>query len=320
MPDGEAEAQEGTDPEADGYVPPELRTLSWGPARSFLGLSPPESRWEGSRHVVLPVPYEATTSWGAGTGQGPDAILEASAHLETYDHELDAEPHARGICTLPPLELTDEGPEAAVRQLRAAYDALLEATGDRFVVALGGEHSISSAPIHAWQERLDGELSVLQLDAHTDLRPEYAGTPWSHASVMRRAMEATDRIVAVGVRSMTAGERELVRRGRPEVIFAEELRGDGRVPERAVEPLSEHVYVTFDVDFFDPSLMPATGTPEPGGGTWWDALDVLREVFRRRTVVGADVVELAPRRGEEASALTAAKIAYKMMGYRTGLG
>ena len=306
------------DPGGDGYVPPELESLSWGPARSFLGLPASETRWESASHVVLPVPYEATTSWGAGTGQGPDAILEASAHLETYDHELDAEPHAEGICTLPPLELTDEGPGAAVRQLRAAYDALLEAAGDRFVVALGGEHSISSAPIHAWQERLEGELSVLQLDAHTDLRPEYGGTPWSHASVMRRAMEATDRIVAVGVRSMTAGERELVRGGRPEVLFAEELRGEGWV-RRAVEPLGEYVYVTFDVDFFDPSLLPATGTPEPGGGSWWDALDLLRAVFERRTVVGADVVELAPRRGEEASALTAAKIAYKMMGYRTGL-
>lgn len=307
------DSPESTRPE----LPPELASLPWGTPRNFLGLPPGETRWEDAGFLVLPVPYESTTSWGGGARHGPDAILEASAYLETYDHELDAEPHRAGVCTLPPLELTDAGPREAVAELREAYGRILEAAADRFPVILGGEHSISSAPIRAWQERLDGELSVLQFDAHTDLRESYGGTPWSHACVMRRAMEATDRILAVGVRSMTAEERELVRRGRPEVVFAEELRRGDRDPERVLEPLGEDVYVTFDVDFFDPSLVPATGTPEPGGGDWWDAVELLRAVFRTRNVVGADVVELAPRRGEQASAITAAKVAYKMMGYRT---
>lgn len=298
-------------------LPPELASLPWGGARNFLGLPAEEGRWEDSRFLILPVPYEATTSWGEGTRNGPDAILEASAYLETYDHELDAEPHRAGICTLPALELTDAGPERAVGELREAYGRILDAGGDRFPLILGGEHSITSAPIRAWQERLDSELSVLQFDAHTDLRDSYGGTPWSHACAMRRAMESTDRILAVGVRSMTAEERELVRRERPEVVFAKELRRGDRDPERLLEPLGEDVYVTFDVDFFDPSLVPATGTPEPGGGDWWDAVDLLRAVFRTRNVVGADVVELAPRRGEEASAITAAKVAYRMIGYRT---
>jgi len=298
-----------------GDLPGRLKGHSWRPPESFLGLEPPLSDWERAVHVVLPVPYEATTSWGAGTRDGPAAILEASRYLELYDEELDAEPVVDGVCTLPALELTRTGPREAVSELGEVYRGLLDAAGDRFVVVLGGEHSISSAPALAWHERLGEKLSILQLDAHADLRDRYHDTPWGHASVMRRILDRTPRIVSVGVRAVTAEEREVIREREIPTIFAEELRREGWV-EKALAPLAENVYVTFDVDFFDPSLVPATGTPEPGGGDWWQALDLLRAVFRERNVVGADVVELAPRESHPASAVVAAKLVYKMIGYR----
>lgn len=297
-------------------LPPALADRAWAPPTgNFLGLAPEEARWADAAAVVLPVPYEATTSFGAGAREGPDAVLRASHHLELYDEELDAEPHREGVCTLPALELTGRGPGRAVAELAELYEVLLEEAGDRLVIALGGEHSISSAPALAWHDRLDGDLSVLQLDAHSDLRDSYGGTPWSHACVMRRILERTPEIVAVGVRALTREEREVVRERGIMTVFAEEMRRPGWV-EKAVEGLRDNVYVTFDVDFFDPSLVPATGTPEPGGGDWWQALDLVRAVFRERNVVGADVVELAPRAGDRASAVVAAKLVHKMIGYR----
>ncbi|MCY3600327.1 MAG: agmatinase [Gemmatimonadetes bacterium] len=280
-------------------------------------------RWEAARAVILPIPYEATTSWGTGTRDGPAAIIEASRYIEWYDEELDREPYEIGVCTLPSIDLGTVGPEPAIARLRALYDDLLEAAGDRFIIGLGGEHSISSAPAVAWADRLGGDLTILQFDAHTDLRDRHHDSPWNHACVMRRVLEhrpdggnradAAD-IVAVGIRALTREERDIIREHRVEVVYAHEMRRAGWV-ERAVKALGENVYITFDVDFFDPSLMPATGTPEPGGGSWWDALDLLSRVFGERNVVGADIVELAPRRGEEASAFTAAKLAYKMIGF-----
>lgn len=298
-------------------LPPSLRGRSWGPSLGdFLGLDPVS--WDEAHAVLLPVPYESTTSFGAGTRDGPEALLRASRYLELYDEELDAEPCEEGICTLPPLELTRAGPEAAVAELGRVYRDLLEAADGRFVVTLGGEHSLSAAPALAWHDRLEGDLSVLQLDAHSDLRDSYHGTPWNHACVMRRILDRTPEIVGVGVRALTREEREVIREHDVRTVFAEELRRPGWV-DRALERLRENVYVTFDVDFFDPSLVPATGTPEPGGGDWWQALDLLREVFRERNVVGADVVELAPRPDEDASAVVAAKLVYKMIGYRSHL-
>lgn len=286
----------------------------WGPSRDFLGLEPDDAAWEGAGAAILPVPYEATTSWGSGTREGPGAILEASRYVELYDEELDEEPWRVGIATLPELHLTAAGPEQAVAQLRSLYDDLLEVAAGRWILALGGEHSISSAPAAAWAERLKGDLSILQLDAHADLRDEWDGTPWSHACVMRRILEHTDRLVQVGLRALTREERSLIEARGLTAIYAYEMRHSGWV-ERAVDALGEHVYITFDLDFFDPSLVPATGTPEPGGGSWWDALDLLGEVFRARTVVGADIVELAPRSDEAPSATVAAKLAYKMVGF-----
>lgn len=300
-------------------VPEALRELGWELPHNFLGLDEEASAFERAKAVILPVPYEATTSYGAGTGSGPSAILEASRYIELYDQELDAEPYEVGVATLPALELTGAGPAEAVAELRAAYDRILDAGPGKFVIMLGGEHSISSAPILAWADRLAGEgrrLTVLQIDAHTDLRPEYEGSPYSHASVMYRVHDRVD-IVAVGIRALTREERELARGSdHIHIFFADDIHDGEAWMDDVLARLGEDVYITFDVDGLDPSLVPATGTPEPGGLGWYPVLKLLRRVFRERTVHACDVVELAPIPGFAAPDFLVAKLIYKMIGYR----
>jgi agmatinase len=229
-----------------------------------------------------------------------------------YDHELDAEPHEVGIHTLPELVLPDSGPGEALSELGEAVDLLLDA--GKFLVVIGGEHSISGPIIRAHADRMPkGSLSVLQLDAHTDLRAEYEGTPYSHACAMFTVHDRVT-LVPVGVRSMTSEERSLVRQNEISVIFGHELQGNDWI-DRAVSALGNDVYVTVDIDYFDPSLMPSTGTPEPGGGTWYPTLELLERVFEEKNVVGCDVVELAPTPGITAPDVLAAKLVYKMIGY-----
>jgi agmatinase len=300
-------------------LPPSLEDLPWEAEHSFLGLENPPS-WDDSRVVILPVPYEATVSYQGGTRRGPEGILVASRYLELYDQELDAEPADIGIATLPALHLSGAGPESAIAELRDAYGRVLDAAGERLIVMLGGEHSLTSAPVLAHAARLrdrdrERRLTVLQLDAHGDLRPEYEGSPYSHASVMARCADEVD-IVSAGIRSLTREERQLIRdRSNITTVFAEEMWRDGDWIDRVVQALGDDVYLTFDVDYFDPSLMPATGTPEPGGPSWYPTLQLLRRVFTERRVVGADIVELAPIPGNAAPDFAVAKLLYKMIGY-----
>jgi agmatinase len=298
-------------------LPENLRNLSWELPHNFLGLEDDRAGWGNAGVVILPVPYEATVSYQGGAKRGPAAILEASRYLELYDQELDLEPADSGVFTLPSLHLTGAGPERAVRQLSEAYEQVLAEAGDRLVITLGGEHSISSAPILAHAAQLGGRrLSVLQFDAHSDLRLEYEGSPYSHAAVMARCVDDVD-IVAVGIRALTREERHLIReRDSITTIFAEEMWSDSAWIDRALQALGNDVYISFDVDYFDPSLMPATGTPEPGGGSWYPTLQLLRRVFREHRVVGVDVVELAPIAGNAAPDFLVAKLIYKMIGYR----
>ncbi|MBI4410301.1 MAG: agmatinase [Gemmatimonadetes bacterium] len=298
-------------------VPESLRDLGWELPHNFLGLDEQASDFERARAVILPVPYECTTSYGGGTRAGPRAILEASRYIELYDQELDADPSEIGIATLPALQLSGAGPEQALAELRAAYDRVLEAAGDRFVILLGGEHSVSSAPVLAWADRLGQRpLTVLQLDAHTDLRPAYEGTRYSHAAVMHRVHGRVD-LVAVGVRALAREERELARRSdRIHLFFADEVQRATAWTERVLERLGPDVYISFDVDCFDPALVPSTGTPEPGGLGWYEVLELLRRVFRERNVVACDVVELAPIPVLPAPDFVVAKLVYKMIGYK----
>lgn len=300
-------------------IPAALRELEWELPHTFMGLDERASDFDGARAVILPVPYEATTSYGAGTGAGPAAILEASRYIELYDQELDAIPGDAGIATLPALALTGAGPQEAVAELRAAYDALLDAGPGKFVITLGGEHSITSAPILAWADRLaaqDRTLSVLQIDAHTDLRPEYEGSPYSHASVMARVAERCS-ITAVGIRALTKEEADYARkRDNVHIFYADHIHEGTAWIDDVMKTLGNDVYITFDVDGFDPALVPATGTPEPGGLQWYPVMRLLRRVFAERHVHAADIVELAPIPGYHAADFLVAKLVYKMIGYR----
>jgi len=292
-------------------LPASLADFAWGAQEQFLGLPADAAGFAGAPVVVLPVPYEATVSYMGGTRFGPRGLLHASRFVELYDHELNVEPHTVGVHTLPELMLSGAGPETALDELRRAYDALLEA--GKFVIMLGGEHSVSGPPILAHADRRPGELSVLQLDAHADLRSEYEGTPFSHACVMHRVHERVC-LVPVGIRALTGEERQLMRRRGIEPVFGYELDQPGW-QRRVVDALGDDVYVTIDVDYFDPSLMPSTGTPEPGGGSWYPTLELLELVFREKRVVGCDVVELAPISGLVAPDVLAAKLVYKLVAF-----
>jgi len=294
-----------------------LDKLPWAPAANFLGLPEEHARFDDAGVVIVPVPYEATVSYMGGTRFGPRALLHASRFVELYDHELDAEPYTVGVHTMPELLLTGAGPGPAMRELRRAFDVLLRT--DKFVIMLGGEHSVSGPPILAHADRLGRKkLSVLQLDAHADLRAEYEGTPHSHACVMHTVHDRV-RIVQVGIRSLTAEERALQRRKRMTVVFGHELESPDW-EDRVLAALGPDVYLTIDVDYFDPAIMPSTGTPEPGGGAWSPTIRLLDRLFRERRVVGADVVELAPLPGMVAPDFLAAKLVYKLIGFHAREG
>ncbi len=286
-------------------------------ALNFGGLTAKEARDEKPGFTVLPVPYDLTATYGPGARRGPAAILEASANMELYDEETEAEPFRAGIRTLSPLEITAEGPEKMVRRVEAAVGEILE--GGSLPVVIGGEHSISTGTVKALLERYPS-LSVLQLDAHADLRPAYQGTPFSHASVARRIFELCP-LVQAGIRSLSAEEAEFLKAreaGEITTIMATAMRGAARLEEAIgciIGALTDNVFITIDLDVFDPSVMPSTGTPEPGGLGWYEVLSIIREVTKRKEIRGFDVVELAPIPGLLAPDFLAARLVYKVMAY-----
>jgi len=298
-------------------IPKGLESLPWELPHTFLGLDEAASDFARAAAVVLPVPYESTTSYGGGTRAGPGAILEASRFIELYDQEVDREAGALlGIHTLPALELTRAGATPAMQELRDAYAKVAEVCRDRFLMMLGGEHSVSSPAILAQAERRPERISVLQLDAHADLRPQYEGTPNSHASAMARVLDRAD-VVAVGIRAVSDEEMQVHRATEAStIVWADEMWQDDRWMDRALEALRPDVYLTFDVDYFDPKHVPSTGTPEPGGGDWYRTLKFLKRVYRERNVIAADVVELAPTPGLHAPDFLVAKLVYKLISYR----
>jgi agmatinase len=298
-------------------VIPGLEDLPWEAPHTFLGLDGAHASFDRARAVILPVPYESTTSYSGGTRRGPRAIVDASRYVELFDQELGCEPAARyGVHTLPALELTRAGAGPAMLELRESYARVADAAEDRFLLMLGGEHSITGPAVLAQADRSEARLSVLQMDAHGDLRKSYEGTPDSHAAVMARVLDRAD-VVGVGIRAVSEEERELSDAVTAStIIWADEMWEDDRWMDRALEALGPKVYLTFDVDYFDPSLMPATGTPEPGGGDWYRTLRFLKRVFAEREVVAADVVELAPMPGNHAPDFLTAKLVYKLLSYR----
>ena len=274
----------------------------------FLDLPPEMRDPRDSRFAVLPVPYDKTSSWQKGADKGPEAIIDASATVEWYDIQTNAESCRRGITTLPPIVCAGT-PEELADHVEAAVDSIFDR--EQLPIVLGGEHSVSIGAIRAAARRIKG-LSVLQIDAHGDTREEYEGTPYNHACVMARARQWCP-IVQVGIRAIDASEAEGMDTDR--VFFAHNIvqNVDTSWMDRAIDLLSDDVYITIDLDAFDPSLIPATGTPEPGGLTWGDVDRFLQRVTARRRIAAFDVVELLPMPGHHASAFTAAKLVYRVI-------
>lgn len=293
--------------------PSSVHTL--GKRGNFLGLERAMSAYAASRIVVLPVPYEHTVSYGGGTGRGPRAILDASRYVEFYDEELGLELcRSVGVATLPPLMLGTSTDGKAISRIAGAVRKIL--ADDKFVVVLGGEHTVSQAPIRVHLEKYP-DLSVIQFDAHADLREKYEGNRFSHACVMARVCEFLnpERIVQVGIRALSPEEAGFILRSGMTTLYAHQIRASGDWMSSVLTKLTPHVYVTFDVDAFDPPIMPSTGTPEPNGLTWPETMSLLRQIGERTRIVGFDVVEFAPNRGVRYPDYTAAKLTYKLMNY-----
>ncbi|MBL7999724.1 MAG: agmatinase [Candidatus Kapabacteria bacterium] len=294
-----------------------MKTLNT--SKNFLAIEKEFSSYDTSAIAIVSAPYEATVSYGKGTGKGPEAILKASAYVEFYDDEFDRELcFEKGIATLRPLAF---GKSRGADMLRQLDDAVTHVINEgKFCVTLGGEHTISTAPIAAHFRKFP-TMSILHFDAHSDLRDEYEGTPYSHACFMSRVAEffPTERITQVGIRAQCREEAEFIKSRNLNTFYASAIRRGLHGADwqtSVVNTLSNDVYVTFDVDYFDPSVMPATGTPEPDGFHYAETLDIFRKLIASgKRIVGFDIVELAPDKSLPHSSLTTARLLYKMLNY-----
>ncbi len=259
--------------------------------------------------VIVPVPYDETSTWGKGADKGPEALLEASANMELYDIETGTEVYKIGIYTDVPVSIPGR-PELMINAVDKRINSWLKL--NRFVVAVGGEHSITIGSVKAHLKK-NPDLSVLQLDAHTDLRPEYLGSKYNHACTMSRIKELCP-VTQVGIRSMDIIETEFLQPDH--VFFAEDINSSHDWIERIVKTVNNEVYLTIDLDVFDPSIMPSTGTPEPGGMTWYNVLELIRKLTEQKNLVGFDIVELCPGQNSKAPDFLAAKLLYKVLTYK----
>ncbi len=279
---------------------------------NFLGLPDELSHYGRSRVAVLPVPYEHTVSYAPGTAKGPQAIISASQQVELYDEELCCEPSDIGVATLAPLPVQGVAPGKLGGIIGPAIGRIVD--DGKVPLMLGGEHSVTPAAVAAVQRRF-ANLTVVQFDAHADLRQEYEGEPHSHACAMARVREICP-AVQVGIRNLSAEEARWARRDSLPIFYAHQMRRDPKWMEAAIAAIAtEEVYITVDVDAFDAAIMPATGTPEPGGMSWYEVTDFLKQIFERKRVRGMDLVELSPREGLHACDFLSAKLAYKLVGY-----
>ena len=281
---------------------------------AFGGTTPTTTDFTNARVVILPIPLDRTTSYMPGTRTGPHEILVASSHMELWDEETQTDVHSIGIYTLPEMELPFASMDEVVCEIRRVVTELVNR--GKFPLVLGGEHSITPAVVEAVATKYPG-LSVLQIDAHADLREAFMGTPHNHACAMRRTLQFA-RTTQVGIRSLSSEEAAAAPTLLTEIFYDFNMRNDPDWMDHVVDSLSETVYITIDVDGLDPAIMPATGTPEPGGLSWYEALALLRRVIERRTVVGCDIVELSPLPGNIAPNFLCAKLIYKILSYRFG--
>ncbi len=279
---------------------------------NFLGLPTQWSTYRAARYAVLPIPYDATVSFQTGTRRGPRAIITSSQQVELFDEEYGREFVACGIATLDSLAADVAGPEAMHKTIHSAARKVVR--DGKFLIALGGEHSITSGLVRAVRER-HKRLSVLQIDAHADLRNSYEGSRYSHACVMRRVVDLDIPVRAVGIRNYSLEEHRFMRKRRLAPVSAREVRVNADWIEQVVESLTDQVYVTIDIDGFDPAYAPGTGTPEPGGLDWHQVTDLLKAAAMHRRIVAADVVEVLPLPGSAQTEFLAAKLIYKLIAH-----
>jgi len=283
----------------------------FSPPFNFCGLQSDWSAWDKSRVVIIPVPYDLTTTYMPGTRLGPHAIIKASMQVELFDDELEQETAAIGIHTLPELEVDTSGPAGMIDRVAAAAQQVISA--GKFPVMLGGEHSVTLGMIRALL-KTHPDMGVLQLDAHADLRDSYLGSPYNHACVAKRIQELCP-LVQAGIRNMSAEEFSFLSLSQVKSCSARHMQGNTDWVAKIIENLPQKIYITIDLDVFDPSIMPAVGTPEPGGLGWYDVLTLLRTVCRERQIVGCDIVELCPQPMNPGPDFLAAKLCYKLLGY-----
>ncbi len=274
---------------------------------SFCGLPGDAASYAQAPTVILPIPFDKTSTWLKGADKGPAAIIEASKYLEFYDIETDSEVYRKGIFTARPVRAAS--PSVLLRKTGERVSRYLK--DGKLVVSLGGDHSVSIGVINAYADHYK-DLSVLHLDAHTDSRDSYEGTPYNHACVIARVREFTKNVVSVGIRSMDSSE--LARVDRKRIFFAHDIYASDKWINKAVRLLGDTVYITIDVDVFDPGVMPSTGTPEPGGLGWYQVMKLLKSVSKLKRIVGFDVVELCPSR-HKAPDFLAAKLVYTLLSY-----
>jgi agmatinase len=277
--------------------------------KTYAGIHTKYANLASSKIILIPVPYDGTSTWGKGANKGPEAFLHASENMELYDIETDSEVYKQGIYLAEPIS-ENSSPDAMVAAVHTAVKENIKR--NKFVTMFGGEHSVSIGAIRAFNECFD-DLTVLHIDAHADLRKKYNGSKYNHACALYEANEKTH-LIQVGIRSMDAAEKRVM--NTDNVFFAHDMNADAYWMDNAIEIMTNNVYITLDLDALDPSIMPSTGTPEPGGLLWYETLEFLKKVFKEKNVLGFDIVELCPNEVDKSSDFLAAKLYYKMLSYK----
>jgi len=273
---------------------------------NYAGIPDEYSQLDSSEIVLIPVPYDGTSTWIKGANKGPDAFLEASENMEIYDIETDSEIYKKGVFLTKPIT-ENKSPETMVDAVHKAASEYIKM--GKFVTLFGGEHSVSIGSIRAFHENFDN-LTVLQFDAHADLRPEYDGSKCNHACAVHEAQHTTN-LLQVGIRSMDSIEKPFLKK--ENCFFAHEIMVNKNWMEDALSKITENVFITIDLDVFDSSIMPSTGTPEPGGLNWYHVIDFIKLVIKNKNVVGFDIMELCPNKANKAPDFLAAKLYYKIL-------
>tara|TARA_R100001369_G_scaffold86991_1_gene122044 strand:- start:9410 stop:10354 length:945 start_codon:yes stop_codon:yes gene_type:complete len=276
---------------------------------NYAGIPDEFAQLEKAKVVLIPVPYDGTSTWGKGSDKGPQAFLEASENMEWYDIETDTEVYQQGIYLANAVE-EDSSPEAMVNAVHKVTKEYIKR--NKFVTLFGGEHSISIGTIRAFNECFDN-LTVLHIDAHADIRKSYNGSKFNHACAVHEASQTTN-LIQVGIRSMDAIEKTFI--DEEKTFFAHDMVNDEYWTDKVIDLMTDNVFITFDLDALDPSIMPSTGTPEPGGLFYYETLEFLKQVFEDKNVVGFDIVELCPNKMDKTSDFLAAKLYYKMLSYK----